>query len=149
MVFGGIRLNDGVTNQVTNATPGEFDIVTAWNTAQGVNYEARGLVFPDKANNKVTVTKPGIYLAMAVCSFSGSPNATIELHVYVNNLPRHELHCKEKLNAGGDTGTTSLVNYMNITKGPVDVDLRVASDGASDNFLLEEGWLTLIRIAAQ
>jgi hypothetical protein len=35
--YGEISIDNGVTNQVSNVAPNTYDIITAWNTAQGAN----------------------------------------------------------------------------------------------------------------
>jgi len=49
----------------------------------------------------------GIYLSLFQISFSGTPNAEFEFQLRVNGIDSN-FHCRRKLGAGGDIGSTSL-----------------------------------------
>jgi hypothetical protein len=130
--FGEIYITAGVTNQTTNASAGTFDLMTGWNTAQGANGESNGCTNA-KASNKITLSKAGRYRVDGSFSFSGTANATITLRCYLAAAAQTQLTCERKLSAGGDTGNMSFSGYVDAAASD-DIDVRVASDGASDTF---------------
>jgi hypothetical protein len=135
------------STQTTNATPGNFDIITAFNTASGYNGSSY-LNTNAKASNKITCGKTGKYMASFSCSFGGTPAATFTCMVYVNGVAQNNVRFSRKLGAGGDTGRAACNGIVSVTSGQ-DVDVRVASDGASDSFNLKSCNLNLTYIGVQ
>lgn len=121
--------------QTTNATPGNFDIITAFNTASGYN-GASYLNTNAKASNKITCGKTGKYTVGFSASFGGTPASTFTCMVYVNGVAQNNVRFSRKLGTGGDVGRAACSGIVSVTSGQ-DVDVRVASDGASDSFALK------------
>ena len=135
--YGEIYVTGGSTTQTTNATPGNYDIITGFNTAAGAN-GASNETTPDKANNKITLNKGGTWYIAFHCAFSGTNSAEIRCRAYVNGSAKTNLTFVRTLGAAGATGAASFAGFVTGVTSGQDLDVRVTSDGASDSFTPEE-----------
>jgi len=143
---GSIYIDTGVTTQTTNATPGTYDVMTGWNTAQGADGISSSGVTPAKASNKITIVETGIYSVEFLCSFSGTGNSTFELQGYLGGVAQAQLQVQRKLGTGGDVGSAGFSGTIDVTSGSTDIDIRVASDGVSDSFTPVQANLKVTRV---
>ena len=80
---GEIYIDTGAATQTTNGTADTFDLMTGWNTAQGVDGASSGTT-PAKASNKITLDSAGTYKVIFTCSFLGGQQRNLHL----SRLPR-------------------------------------------------------------
>lgn len=138
--FGEIYCQDESTPQTTDATPGAFDVITGFNANSGL---AQNMT-EDSANNKLTSVIAGIYFVIFQVSFSGSNTFTYTLHLYVNGVSQNATGCHRKLGSV-DVGSASFTGLVSVGAG-VDIDVRVACDGASKTFTPEDMQLSVYRV---
>lgn len=142
--FGEIYVDAGVTTQVTNATPGTFDIITGFNTAQGFNGISSGTT-PAKASNQITLNTAGSYRVAFTCSYTGTNNATYTCCAFLDGVKIPNACFTRKLGTGSDVGSSSFEGLFTATAGQI-LTARVASDGASSNFTPSLMNLNVVRI---
>jgi hypothetical protein len=145
VAHGSIYIASGVTTQVTNATPDTFDLMTGWNTATGFNGPSSPGVTPAKASNKITLTDTGFYLVSFQVSFTGSNNATFDAAGYLGGVAQAHIHARRKITNVGDVGSAEFVGIVDNTIAQ-DLDVRIACDGISKDFVPSFAQLTVIRI---
>lgn len=139
-----IYVDNGVTGQLTNAVAGVFDVVAAFNTAQGFNGLSVGNT-PDKANNQIVIISPGVYAVQFNISFSDAPNTRYHVAVHVNGVKQANVAAERTLGGAGDTGTLASHGLITFIAADV-VDLRVACDAGARNFLVGHANLCVSRI---
>ena len=100
---------------------------------------------PSAADDKITVSKAGVYLVLAQISFSGTVTTEFNLHIHktgtTTNFGTHRV-----LGTGGDVGSCSTMGIVSLAAGD-DVSIYVNSDGSSDSITVVDGQLILFRIA--
>lgn len=96
-------------------------------TANGVSQNATA----DFANNKVTLTKKGIYSIACSISFAGGANNINWFPViFINGVEQNNIHFQRKIGVVNDFGSSQMEGAGEILVGdlPVDVDLRIRHD---------------------
>jgi hypothetical protein len=90
----------------------------------------------DVANDKITITKTGIYQVSQDASFaSGTANVVWQGHIYVGGVKTH-VGWERKTGTANDVGDAGHAGLIDITSVPVDIDLRIVHDnGGSVNFV--------------
>lgn len=90
---------------------------------------------PDAANDKITITKAGVYRVSCGVSFSsGTANVTWSLAAFLDGVEQDQCHLRRKAVASGDIVPGSITGFVDVTSVPVDIDLRARHDnGGSVN----------------
>jgi hypothetical protein len=104
-------------------------------------------VTPDATNNKITVSRTGIYTVFFQASFSGAINEPVMMRVYWNAVAQTHLTFRRVLGAGGDGGSASLVGLVDVTAADTEFDVRAKTDNASKAVVIQEAQLAVFRIA--
>lgn len=144
--YGSIYVSGGSITQTTNATPGDFDVVTAFNTSDGANGLASGTT-PVKTSNKITLDTAGVYAIDLACAFVGdstSGGVTFTVKAYVEGVVQDQIAFQRKT-ASTDVGSAVAYGLISVNAGD-DLDLRVAADAASSSFTPVEMNLTVMRV---
>lgn len=91
----------------------------------------------DATNDKITITKTGIYKVDFSCSFgSGTANTVWRAVVFVNGVENDQCHFARKITTANDLGSASFTGLIDITTASWDVDVRLRHDnGGSVNFI--------------
>lgn len=134
--IGEIYIYGNAAGQTLNATPGTYDIITQFNTANGYDgssYNATNA----KASNKITLNKAGTWRIQWSCSFSGTPNRTITFIVYVNGVAQNNVRFKRRLGASGDVGRAACSGFVTGVTAGQDVDVRATGDTGSESVVCE------------
>lgn len=83
----------------------------------------------DAANDKITITKTGIYRVDFVTSFkSNKANINILAAAFLNGVEQDQLHYRRKIATANDEGSASGTGYIDVTTVPWDLDLRFRHD---------------------
>ena len=93
---------------------------------------SQGGVSVSAANNEITVTDTGLYVAFLQASFAGSSNSTVDMIVFWNGSEVSQAHFSRKLGSGGDIGSASAMGIVDVTTGNTIFDVRTHCDGVSD-----------------
>lgn len=93
----------------------------------------------DVANDKITITKAGIYRVDGSFNFvSGTANVTWRIAPFLNGVEQDNIHCKRKSATSTDSGSASFTGFIDVTSVPWDLDVRIRHDnGGSVNFTPE------------
>lgn len=148
-IFGQMLLTGGSTTQVTNGTPGTFDVMDAWDEAEGSNGLSRGGVQPLSASNKITIEDPGIYWVDFKVTYPSVAVAQFTAKAYWNAVAQPQL--QDTLDAVAITTDQIGLRFsglLDVTQGNTDLDVRIACDLASQNFVPVNASLTVFRIAS-
>jgi hypothetical protein len=141
-----IAVTAGTTTQVTNGSADTYDLVTGFNTAQGADVLSINAT-PAKASNKITTIFAGIYEINAGVSFEGSASQIYSVQVFTGGAASGIITSRAiSVGAGSDRGYMGISGRFLKIAGSVDVDLRVASNGTSDNFIPRHMWLTIRKV---
>lgn len=128
-----IWVHNGATTQVTDGTTDTFNIITGFNTAAGQNGGANGAT-PDKANNKIVLTKAGRYRISFTVSFEGTTNETFTCAAFVDGSEHNGAAWKRKIGTGTDVASASFHGIVTATAAQ-DLDVRVKAVGTSSDFI--------------
>ena len=102
-----------------------------------INFTNNGVsqyVTADFANNKLTITRKGIYRIPFSISFTATgTNINWFGAVFMDGVEMDNIHFERKIGVGGDYGATQIEGYASVAVGdvPVDVDFRVRHEGVS------------------
>jgi len=132
-VYSEIFVAAGSTTQVTNGTTLTFDVITGFNTAQGVNGDSNGAT-PVKASNKITLDKAGVYSIHFNCSWTGTTNETYTVAAFIGGSEISGACFSRKIGTGTDMGSASFTAMAAATAGQ-DLDVRVKAIGTSSDFI--------------
>ena len=138
--YGEIYVVGNSSGQTTNATGGVYDKITQF-ASNGVSRNCTN----SAASDQITVTNAGKYIAHFECSFSGTLNSEMRLRLAIDGTTQAKSSTVRKLGTGGDVGSASIHCILDLTAGQI-VTAYVASDGASDSFVMQSGNLSLVRI---
>lgn len=119
--YASLKTVDGSTAQTgIGVTPVKL---TTWDT----NGDSNGLT-PDHTSDDITIDVSGVYHVDCNVSFSGTANATFQLHLRVDNVEKDEgLH--RKLSTGGDVGSAGFSGIVTVAANEV-LTVWVESDDA-------------------
>ena len=127
-VYGEIYVHDGATPE-TIATGAGYTKCTAF-ASNGLSQDTT----PDQTNDKITITKAGVYSVECSLSFTGATNSINWFGaVFVDGTEQNQIHFERKLGIGGDYGSAQIGGFVNVTSVPVDIDLRFRHDRGSDD----------------
>lgn len=89
----------------------------------------------DYSNNKITITKTGIYKVSGSFSFaSGTANVNILGAAFLGGTEQDCIHFRRKISTANDEGSASFTGFIDVTTANTDLDFRVRHDnGASVN----------------
>lgn len=143
-VYGEICVTNGTTTQVTNGSADTYDLITGFNTAQGADRISMNCTLA-KAANKITTIFPGLYFVSCGISYEGSASQIYTAQLFTGGSGSGIFTSRAiSAGVGGDRGFMSFGGSRPIVIGAaVDVDLRIASDGTSDNFIPRHMWLLI------
>lgn len=130
--FAEIHTHDASTAQAI-ATGATYTKLTAFtNNGFSANCTA------DYANDKITITKAGIYKVNATVSFSGESVSVIWfLSPFLDGTEQDMIHASRKIGTGGDVGNISMSGFIDVASVPVDLDLRARHDqGGNENLTI-------------
>ena len=140
--FGEIYTEGNASSQTTNASAGVFDLITQLDTAGKMH----GTTLDVATNYRITVSKAGVYKCDFSGSFSGTASSTFTIKGYIDGSVQENMVVERKLGTGGDVGQSAFVSIGEFPTNTSYIDVRVASDGTSDTFLLENGNLNIFSI---
>jgi len=134
----------GITSGGTNIQSGSFagihvhDASTAQSIATGATYtkstaftdnDASNDCTADATNDKITITRTGIYRVASQVSFSsGTANVVFECAAFLNGVEQDQAHWQLKVSSSGDVGSAGFTGIIDVTTAPWDLDLRFAHD---------------------
>ena len=103
---------------------------------------------PDQANDKITITVPGIYRVEGSFSFIGDSNAVNwKGSPFLNGVEQDNVHWQRKVGTGTDLGNASFTGFIDVPTVPVDLDFRMAHDnGTAENVTISYGNINTQRI---
>ena len=110
-------------------------LVTQWTTNTPSNN-----CTPDQANNKITITKAGVYYVdfHVTSSLNGGATVVIEYDGYLDGVSQDCLHCHRTISST-DRGSQSFASYIDVTSVPVDLDVRAdQSSTVARNLTVED-----------
>lgn len=112
-------------------------------TAFDTNGNSAGNVTNDVANDKITITRAGLYKIGMFTSFSDGSNVTWDCSVFAGGTEMRNVHFTRNLGTGGDIGNAGDMGFYRAT-GTTDIDLRCKHDnGASQNLLIQDATLSV------
>ena len=136
--YASIKTADGSTPQTgIGTTP---VLLTQW-TVNGIS---DGLT-PDHTADSIVVDVDGVYDVDCDISFSGSANATFEVHMRVDGVEQDEgMH--RKLSTGGDVGSAGFGGQVSLSAGQV-LTTYVEADAADKSITVADGQFKVHQIA--
>lgn len=125
--FAGIHVHDASTAQ-TIATGTAYAKITAFTDNDPSND-----CTADAANDKITITRAGIYKVGGSASFySDTNNVTWKATAFLDGVEQDNVHWERKIGTGADLGNAAFSGFIDVTSVPVDLDLRMRHDQAGD-----------------
>lgn len=124
-VIGEIYAHDNLTTQTIPNGAGYTKVI---------NFTNSGLsqyVTADHANNKLTITRKGLYRIPFSISFTATgTNINWFGAVFVDGVEMDNIHFERKIGVSGDYGATQVEGYASVAVEdvPVDVDFRIRHD---------------------
>lgn len=124
--FAEIYVADGSTAQ-SIATGTTYTKLTGFTTnGQSNNCTA------DATNDKITITKVGVYkIDCSISASSGTANTTFKYALFLNGSEQSNVHCHRKYGATGDLGASSMTGFIDVNSVPLDIDVRARHDNGS------------------
>jgi hypothetical protein len=123
--FAGIHVHDASAAQSipTGATYTKLTCYT--------DNEASSNVTPDATNDKITITRAGIYKVDGSFSFTcGTNNVTFFGALFLDGTEQDNVHWERKIGTAGDRGSASFTGIIDVTSANKDIDVRVRHDNA-------------------
>lgn len=125
--FAGIHVHDASTAQ-TIATGTAYAKITAFTDNDPSND-----CTADAANDKITITRAGVYKVGGSASFySDTNNVTWKATAFLDGVEQDNVHWECKIGTGADLGNASFSGFIDVTSVPVDLDLRMRHDQGGD-----------------
>lgn len=124
--YAGIHVHDATATQAIANGTGYTKVTAFVDNGLAANCTA------DATNDKITVTKAGIYQVHFNCSFaSGTANVTWKLAAFLGGVEQDQCHCVSKLGAIGDVTTVSFCGLIDVTSANTDLDVQARHDNGS------------------
>lgn len=124
--FAGIHVHDASAAQ-SIATGATYTKLTCF-TDDDVDYQATS----DAANDKITITVPGVYKVDSTFSFTLNTNNVVMFCApFFGGVESDSIHFKTKIATGADVNSATFSGLINISTVPVDIDARVRHDYGS------------------
>lgn len=149
-VYASIYISGGTTSQ-TVTSAGGFQLITLFNTADGVNGASNNAT-ADKANSKITLTKNGIYKVELSISFeattsSGGAGDIWSGAIYVGGIVERGLEFDRNIGNASAVGSLQCGGLVSVSTAPVDIELYMDQDDSSDRaVIIRECNLNAVRI---
>lgn len=125
--FAAIHVHDASTAQ-TIATGATYTKSTAF-TDNGFSANCT----PDAANDKITITKTGLYRVEGTCSFTtNTNNVVVKGTVFLGGSEQDQIHWERKIGTASDIGNAGFTGIIDVTSANTDIDLRFAHDAGAD-----------------
>lgn len=136
--YGSLKTVDGSTAQTgIGTTP---VLLTQWDT-NGINVG----ITPDHTTDSLTVDIDGVYDINCDISFSGSANATFQIHLRVDGVEQDEgMH--RKIGSGGDVGSAGFSGQVSLTAAQV-LTAYIEADGAGKEVTVADGQFVVDQIS--
>ena len=101
---------------------------------------------PDAANDKITITKTGIYKVDFATSIKSSvANVNVMAAIFLNGVEQDQIHYRRKISTANDEGAASGTGFIDVTTANWDIDLRFRHDnGAPVTVTITYGNINLI-----
>lgn len=124
--YAGIYVTDGSTAQsIANGT--SYVKLTGF-TTNGLSSNCTS----DATNDKITVTKTGVYyINWSMSASAGTANLIWTFTCFGGGTELAPPHSQRKITTAGDVGAFGGQGFVNITSVPYDIDLRCHHDGGS------------------
>jgi hypothetical protein len=138
--YASLKTVDGVTAQGSiGTTPTKL---TTWDT----DGDSNGLI-PDHTNDQITIDVTGVYHVNCDVSFSGTSNATFQLHLRIDGVEADEgLH--RKLSTGGDVGSAGFSGIVSLTANEaLTVYVESGNGGGTDSLTPVDAQFVVNQIA--
>jgi hypothetical protein len=120
--YGGIHVHANATLQ---AIPTGATYIKVINFAD--NDPSAGTT-PDATNNKITITKAGVYRVEGAFSMtSGTANVVAFGSLFVDAAEIESIHFSRKISVAGDVGNANFTGLISLTSGQ-EIDFRVRHD---------------------
>jgi len=103
-------------------------------------------VTPDASNDKITLTRAGLYQVTVALQFScGTNSVEWWLAPYLNAVEVDTIHVKQKLGTAGDLVSAAMVGVIDVATAPWDLDIRARHDnGGAVDLTIEYGNVSVI-----
>lgn len=142
LAYGEIHVHDASTAQsIANGTT--YIKLTAF-TSNGLYLHCT----PDAANNKITITEPGVYQVNGAFNYtSGTNNVIFRIAAFLAGAEQDHIHCYDKKLTGTDACSHSFTGIINVTT-PSDLDVRIRHDnGGAVNLTMVYANLNIVKIS--
>lgn len=138
-IFGELHIHDNTTAQ-SIASGTTYTKMTAWND-NGLSSNTT----PDVSNDKITITKTGIYeVTASISGYSGTANTTFKFSFFLNGVEQDQAHSERKYTVANDIGSTIVHGFIDVTTANWDLDMRCRHDGGGAvNFTMTYGAMTV------
>ena len=138
--YGEIYVAGGVAVQTPGLT---FAKITQFDTARS----SVGMT-SDPSADTITVASAGVYSLNVSLSFYGSSGSLVSVALFLDGVEQTGAGFVRKIGTGGDVGAAGFAGQL-ITAGPnVVAELRVKTDGASDDFSVANGVFSIHSIGS-
>jgi len=136
--YGSIYVADGSTAQ-SIPTGATYTKLTGF-TTNGLSSNATA----DAANDKITLTEPGVYMAtISTSSSAGTSGVEFKCAGFLNGVEQGQIHFERKFPIN-DVGAAPMSGLIDVTTAPWDFDVRCKHDnGASVDYTLHYSNMTL------
>ena len=136
---GNIHLHDGVTAQ-SIPTGSTYTKLTGF-TDHGPSVFTK----PDAENNKIILTKKGIYkVSIPISAFSGTANVTFSMAAFLDGVEQHQVHAYRKFAVANDNGFCMPDGLIMVDTVPIDLDVRAKhTSGSAVNLTLVYAGITV------
>lgn len=125
--YASIYVADGNTAQ-TIPTGSNYAKITAY-TTNGLNSNCT----PDVANDKITITSPGVYNVNYTASYTADVNnVTFRGAVFLGGVEQGGIHSGGQMGLQGAMRSTACGGFVNVITVPVDVDVRIRHDNGGN-----------------
>lgn len=138
--FGEISCKGGSTS-IDLPTAGTYVLMTNFDTDGASNQCTND----STTNNRITVSRAGIYKVSFTASFSGTVSATFYIGVFKNGAIQNNIHVSRKLGIGGDVGCVSASGYISMAVNDY-IDLRATGGTNGDDIVIQDANLNLVQV---
>jgi hypothetical protein len=122
-------------------TPGTGYVKCTQFDSNGVSFEGT----PDAANDKITLTKTGLYLVLSFGSFGVGATSGFDafFRVYWNSVAQTQITAR----VAETVGTWACGGLVDVTSASTDLELHIRTDVASKDIDIEEASLIAAKLA--
>jgi hypothetical protein len=131
--YAGIYVKDSIATISVDQDNADT-LVTQW-----TNNSPSNNCTPDQANNKITITKAGVYCVdfHASVVLSGGATVSLRLEGYLDGVIQANLHAHRTISTT-NVGSMSFGSYIDVTSVPVDLDVRANINSSTARLLTVE-----------